>query len=174
MLSEILEEAQGIKPMAQRGRGQTPGLAHKGGTPGGNPERLSPAPSPPGCPAVPGPMWGRDPSHFTHQSLEKAGPSRCERKSQQSSLETPVPALPFLLPPPLPAAGIRRGPEGQMSYPDLKHGAWGPQTSCSHASSWQAPPCAQVTISSKVAAERSSSLKPCPLSSPCSPTHPYS
>lgn len=97
MLSEILEEAQGIKPMAQRGRGQTPGLAHKGGTPGGNPERLSPAPSPPGCPAVPGPMWGRDPSHFTHQSLEKAGPSRCERKSQQSSLETPVPALPFLL-----------------------------------------------------------------------------
>lgn len=52
--------------------------------PSGNPEQLSPAPTQTGCPAVPGLLWGRDPSRFIHLPLQRAGPSRCERKSGES------------------------------------------------------------------------------------------
>lgn len=33
-----------------------------------------------------------------------------------------------------PLAGRRRGPEGLMSYPDIKHGAWAPQIPRNHTS----------------------------------------
>lgn len=174
MRSQIPGEAQGMKPRAQSGRGQTPRLVHKGGTPGGNPERPSPALSLARLPSCPRSYLGQRPASLYPSALTEGGLSGCERRSRGSSSEAPVwlasAHLPFLLRPPLPAAGMRRGPAGQMPYPDIKHEPGARRHPTATPPHWQVPPCAQVTVSPEVAGGCSSSRKP-HQALPPTPTH---
>ena len=169
MRGEIPKEAQGTKwerpdPTARERKR----LAHKIGTPG-DPEQLSPARLGPAaqlswvsCGAeAPVTLPTCPDRRRVHQGV-RGSPWRALQR-RLSNWQVP---LAFLLPPPLPAAGIRRGPEGQMSYPNIKHGAWGLQISCSHASG--------LAGSSPYPGPHEPRGGSCSLSSPCSPTHPSS